>query len=389
MGTQDQDSGRVLPLTSAITFLGFLDTHLLIPVIALYASQLGAGTGMVGLIVGLYSIVNTPANIIFGRLIDRVGHAVPLTVGLIGDVISMILYSFARNPVHLALVRVLHGISGAIVAPSTMSLMARHSTSEGRGRAMSFYGMALASASLVGYPLSGVIATRLGYSALFFFGASVVALAVLVSFMLPHHAFAATGARAHGNTLGGVRALITRRSLMPSYAAVFAQYFTFGGVVTLLPLRVEALGMGPLEVGVLLAAFSALFVIIQLPSGAISDRVGRRVPMVAGLGCVIVSLTALPSLSGLPLLMVAMATYGVGYGLVFPSISALIADHTNAEERGLATGLFHALLTAGVAIGAPVMGWLGGLTGTGIGLVLTAIPMLLALVVALRFGRRP
>jgi len=109
--------------------------------------------------------------------------------------------------------------------------------------------------------------------------------------------------------------------------------------------------------------------------------------MVAGLVCVIVSLTALPSFSGLPLLMVAMATYGVGYGLLFPSISALIADHTNAEERGLATGLFHALLTAGVAIGAPVMGWLGSLTGTGIGLVLTAIAMLPVLVVALRFVR--
>lgn len=387
MGAQEQHSGRVVPVVSAITFLGFLDTHLLIPVIALYASGLGAGIGVVGLIVGLYSIVNTPANIIFGRLIDRAGHRAPLRAGLSGDVISMILYAFSLNPLHLGLVRVLHGISGALVAPSTMSLMARHSTSEGRGRAMSFYGMALASASLVGYPLSGVIATSFGYSALFFFGASVVGLAVLLSFMLPHNAFAATVAMAHGNTLGGVRALITRRSLMPSYAAIFAQYFTFGGVVTLLPLRVEALGMGPLEVGVLLATFSALFVIIQLPSGAISDRVGRRVPMVAGLICVIVSLTALPSLSGLPLLIVAMAVYGTGYGLVFPSISALIADHTNAEERGLATGLFHALLTAGVAIGAPVMGWLGGLTGTGIGLVLTAIPMLLALVVALRFGR--
>lgn len=252
---------------------------------------------------------------------------------------------------------------------------------------MAFYGMAVASASLVGYPLSGVIANRFGYSALFFFGASVVALAVLLSFMLPHHVFAATSARAHGNTLGAVRALITRRSLMPSYAAIFAQYFTFGGVVTLLPLHVEPLGMGPLEIGVLLATFSALFVITQLPSGAISDRVGRRVPMVAGLACVIVSLTALPSLSGLPLLFVAMAVYGIGYGLMFPSMSALIADHTNAEERGLATGLFHALLTAGVAIGAPVMGWLGSLTGTGIGLVLTAISMLLALVVALRFVR--
>ena len=370
-----------------ITFLGFLDTHLLIPVIALYASGLGAGIGVVGLIVGLYSIVNTPANIIFGRLIDRVGHRAPLKGGLIGNVISMLLYAAAQNPFHLALVRAIHGLSGALVAPSTMSLVAHHSAGQRRGRSMAFYGMAVASASLVGYPLSGVIATRLGYSALFFLGASLVGVAVLLSFMLPHHAFAATSARAHGNTLGAVRALITRRSLLPSYTAIFAQYFTFGGVVTLLPLHVEALGMGPLEVGMLLATFSALFVITQFPSGAISDRMGRLLPMLAGLLCVIGSLAALPIVYSLTWLIVAMAIYGVGYGLMFPSISALIADHTNAEERGLATGLFHALLTAGVAIGAPVMGWLGGFTGTGIGLVLTAIPMLLALVVALRFVR--
>jgi len=244
MGAQEQHGRRVVPIVSAITFLGFLDTHLLIPVIALYASGLGAGMGVVGLIVGLYSIVNTPANIIFGRLIDRVGHRAPLRAGLSGNFISMILYAFSRNPLHLALVRALHGLSGALVAPSTMSLVAHHSAGQRRGRSMAFYGMAVASASLVGYPMSGVIATRLGYSALFFFGASVVGLAVLLSFMLPHHAFAATSARAHGNTLGAVRALITRRSLMPSYAAIFAQYFTFGGVVTLLPLHVEALGMG-------------------------------------------------------------------------------------------------------------------------------------------------
>jgi MFS family permease len=51
---------------------------------------------MVGLIVGLYSIINTPANIVFGRLIDRVGHSAPLIGGLIGNVFSMILYAFAR-----------------------------------------------------------------------------------------------------------------------------------------------------------------------------------------------------------------------------------------------------------------------------------------------------
>ena len=48
-----------------ITFVGFLDTHLLIPIIALYAAQLGASVSVVGLIIGLYSIANAPSNIFF------------------------------------------------------------------------------------------------------------------------------------------------------------------------------------------------------------------------------------------------------------------------------------------------------------------------------------
>lgn len=390
MGASKKHSKRVLPVISAITFLGFLDTHLLIPVIALYASSVGASMGMVGLIVGLYSIINTPANIVFGRLIDRVGYKAPLIGGLIGNVFSMVLYAFTRSPLHLALVRILHGVSGALVAPSTMSIIANYSVSDRRGRSMSFYGMALASASLIGYPLSGLIADRLGFTVLFFFGASAVGVGILLSLMLPGSSRKeVTDSRpAKSESPQKLKSLLTRKGLVPSYAAVFAQYFTFGGVVTLLPVHVERLGMGAFEVGMLLAAFSAMFVVTQLPSGAISDRAGRLPPIVVGLLCATLSLTLLPLLSSFPLLAVSMAVYGAGYGFLFPSISALVTDHTNMEERGLATGLFHALLTAGVAIGAPLMGWVGSLVGTGTGLLITPIPVLFALVIALVFLRR-
>lgn len=390
MGASKKRSKRVLPVISAITFLGFLDTHLLIPVIALYASTVGASMGMVGLIVGLYSIINTPANIVFGRLIDRVGYKAPLIGGLIGNVFSMVLYAFTRSPLHLALVRILHGVSGALVAPSTMSIIANYSVSDRRGRSMSFYGMALASASLIGYPLSGLIADRLGFTVLFFFGASAVGVGILLSLMLPGSSRKeVTNSRpAKSESLQKVKSLLTRKGLVPSYAAIFVQYFTFGGVVTLLPVHVERLGMGAFEVGMLLAAFSAMFLVTQFPSGAISDRAGRLPPIIVGLLCVILSLTVLPLLSSFSLLAVSMALYGAGYGFLFPSISALVTDHTNMEERGLATGLFHALLTAGVAIGAPLMGWVGSLVGTGIGLLITPIPVLFALVIALAFLRR-
>ncbi len=382
---QPQDR-RVLPITSIVTFLGFLDTHLLIPVIALYASGLGASVGIIGLIIGLYSITNTPANILFGRLIDRVGYKVPLIAGLIGDALSMFFYSLCRLPVHMALVRAFHGASGAVVGPATMSITADYSGRAEKGRAMGFYGMSLAAATLVGYVLGGVvIAPRLGYKAVFLFGAVLLAIGVVLSLLLPgsKQRGGMIAKTSLGEGLKQVKGLLGRKGLTISYCAIFAQYFTFGGVVTLLPIYVKNLGMEAFHVGMLLAAFAVMFIIAQFPSGALSDKVGRLIPTIAGLSLGIVSLVILPSLATFPLLAAVVALYGLAYGILFPSISALVADHTLPEERGLATGLFHALLTAGIAVGAPVIGWVGEWVGVQMGLVLAPVIMVLALVLAL------
>ena len=88
------------------------------------------------------------------------------------------------------------------------------------------------------------------------------------------------------------------------------------------------------------------------------------------------------------MLAVSTALYGTAYGILFPSISALVADHTIPEESGLATGIFHALLTAGVAIGAPVMGWVGGTLGVQLGIILSAGILVVALVVALAIRKK-
>jgi len=388
-GLKQSQLRRVLPITSVVTFLGFLDTNLLIPVMALYAYELGAGVGITGLIVGLYSITNTPANIFFGRLIDRLGYKAPLVAGLIGDALSMFLYSLCRLPVHLALVRALHGGSGGLVGPATMSIFAG-SDGTAKGRAMAFYGIALSTATLVGFGLSGVIASRLGYNALFFFGAILLTIGVLLSLLLPasKERNSTTTKISLGETLKQVKGLLGRKGLTVAYGSIFAQYFTFGGVVTLLPIYMNELGMETFHVGMLLAIFAIMFIISQLPSGALSDKVGRLVPTICGLSLGIVSLVILPSMATFPLLAVAMALYGTGYGLLFPSISTLVADHTASEERGLATGIFHALLTAGVAIGAPAMGWVAEGIGVKLGLLFTPAIMVLILAVALLALRR-
>ncbi|MDY6918565.1 MAG: MFS transporter [Chloroflexota bacterium] len=374
---------NAFPAGYLVTSLGFIDTHLLIPVVALYAVSLGAGVGVTGLIIGLYSIANTPANLFFGRLVDRAGYKRPLVLGLVGDAIAMFCYAMCRLPLHLAFVRVFHGITGGVVGPATMSATVEHAAASRKGRVMGLYGSAMAAATLLGYGLGGVMASKGGFHLVFYVGSGLLLAAALVSMLMPgmkKPVVAAKTSMAHD--LRRMVGLLRRRGLVTSYWSIFTQYFAFGAVVTLLPLYVKSLGLEALHVGLLLGIFAVTFFVLQFPSGTLSDRVGRRLPITSGLGLCVVALVAMPAFGTLAVLGLVMALYGAAYALIFPSISALVAEHTSSEERGSATGIFHALLTVGVAIGAPVMGAVAQYAGIRLGLALCSSVAALALLIA-------
>jgi len=374
-----------------ITFVGFLDTHLLIPIMALYAVQLGARVGIVGLIIGFYSMTNAVANIFFGRVIDRVGAKVPLTFGLLGDALAMFSYSLCRSPFHLILVRLFHGISGGIVGPATMSITAANTTSRRGGRSMAFYGMSLAAATLVGYLVSAMLASRVGYEFVFYVGALMLVSGSVATLLIPKRARRPLApSESFKAALGKIVGLMKRKGLCASYSSVFAQYFAFGGVVTLLPLYLRSLGMEVFHTGMLLVTFAITFIALQVPSGILSDKLGRRIPVAVGLCLCVVSLAILPTLETIPTLISVMVLYGTSYALIFPSISAMVADYTTPEERGRATGVFHALLTVGVAIGAPLMGWVAEAIGIKWGLALSSSAAIMAIpIVLISLRRRP
>ena len=87
-------------------------------------------------------------------------------------------------------------------------------------------------------------------------------------------------------------------------------------------------------------------------------------------------------------LAMTMALYGAAFGLLFPSVSAMIADQALPEERGMASGIFHALLTAGVAIGAPAMGGIGSIMGVEMGLTLSPVILVIALGMSLTISKK-
>ena len=370
----------------AATMLGTMDSNALVPIIALYAQSVGADLLQIGIIVGLFSAVHAPANLFFGRIADRFGRKLPLEVGLLWDAVSLFLYSLATTPLLLALVRISHGVGSGLVGPSSMALVADNSPSERKGRAMALYGMSLALAVVIGFAIAGPIVARLGYATLFY----VLSAGLLLGFVIATSISESPHVGVAGMPWRRLISYATQPSPAAGFASIFSLYFILGAFVALVPLHLQAeLGYGPLAVGLSFTAFAILSLLLHYPAGILADRFGAATPAMVGLVAVALAMACIPLLRDLPSLLILMALFGVGHGFVFPSASALVSRGADPEQHGVVTGLFYALLVAGVAVGAPIMAAVASQSNYGTGIWASAFASLLGIGFLLRaFLRR-
>jgi MFS transporter, DHA1 family, multidrug resistance protein len=342
----------------AAVFCYFLSFHALLPIITPFALSVGASVGVAGLIAGAYSAVNLLGNLGAGYWTDRLGRRLPLVGGLVTVGLALLLYPLASNPQTLLWVRILHGLGAAFVAPASLSYIGDTADPGGRARAMAVYGASIGLTTLIGPPLAGVLQDRFGYTAVFVPLAAVTLLVALPAFALTQESLPGA-ARSPG---GQVRQVLARRRLFVAYAATFCLLFSLGTLIVFVPLAGEELGFRAAQTGLLFASFALAAILIQvLPVGRASDRVGREPLIMLGLAVLMGALLLLPALRQWATWMGAMFLYGIGFGLLFPAMTALIADESEPQTRGTASGVFTAVFSLGASVGtgsAGAMVWL-------------------------------
>jgi len=342
----------------AVVFVSFFDNHSLLPLIAPYAKSLGASVALVGLIVGAYSAVNLLGNLGAGYWMDRVGRRTPLVAGLAIVGGALALYPFTTDPVALLALRVVHGLGAGLTSPASLAYIGDTASPKTRGRAMALYGVAIGLTVLIGPPLAGAIRDRFGYASVFAMLSALMFLVVVPAYTVIGESLAQTTARANANPLR----LLRNRRLGLAYSSAFCLMFSLGGLIVFLPLTGQELGLTSSRVGMLFASFALAAIIIQvLPFGRMSDRWGRERAMMLGLALIAIGLFLLAAMRQWETLLVAMFVYGVGFGFLFPAMTALIADETAPQTRGTASGIFTAVYSLGVTVGtsgAGALAWL-------------------------------
>lgn len=152
------------------------------------------------------------------------------------------------------------------------------------------------------------------------------------------------------------------------------------------------LGASMLAVGVVEGIAEATASIVKVFSGVLSDRLGRRKPLVVlGYALAAASKPLFPLAGSVPLVLVARFMDRVGKGIRGAPRDALIADVTPAAVRGAAYGLRQALDTVGAVLGPLAAIGLMILLASDIRAVLwvAVVPAILSVVVLVLFVREP
>lgn len=360
---------RTLRVARLVVFVAFLDLFIQFPVVAPYLESLGAGPALVGAVVGAYSGANLVGNVAAGLALDRWGRRRPTLLGLAVSGLALMGYALVRSPLQLLGVRVVHGLATAALSPGAFALLGDASPGDRRGRVMGVSGALIALAAVVGPPLGGLLRDLWGFGAVFLVGGGLM-LAVALAF-----------ARWAEETAEGVLrspsrgvwreapGLLVRPRLLGAYLAALGLTLGLGTLVAYLPLRMEAFGASGVGAGSAFTAYALVAMAMMLgPGGRWSDRRGRAIPLALGLGISALALGVLAEAPGVGGALGGMALFGLGFGLLFPAVTALVADASALRERGTAFGLFYAVYSLGAMLGSALAGVVAEQAGIGSGL---------------------
>ena len=131
----------------------------------------------------------------------------------------------------------------------------------------------------------------------------------------------------------------------------------------LVPLYLAAHGASVSQVGIVAAAYPAVWGVGQLATGALSDRIGRRPPIVAGMVIQGAALAFLAANATFWSALSAAVVLGIGTALVYPALIAAVSDSVPPRGRARAVGTYRFWRDAGLVAGALLVGLVADAVG--------------------------
>jgi len=143
------------------------------------------------------------------------------------------------------------------------------------------------------------------------------------------------------------------------FAAFFSSYLR----IPVMPLLAATLGAGPAQVGIINGAFMLTAGLLSIPAGLLADRIGRTVPIIAGISATAASSLLVTQCQQPGQIAAAYVLFGVGLAAFAPGMLSLVADVMPPQRLGQAYGWYTTAIYIAMTLGPASGGYLAKTIG--------------------------
>jgi MFS family permease len=320
-----------------------------------FLAELGADEVVIGLIVAASALASIAIRPAVGTALDRRGRRPAILVGGMLNAISVPLY-FTVGSVGpwLVAVRILHGLSAALLFTSISTYGADQVPEERRTRGVTLFAASSMLPAAIGGWVGDLVLAAGGFHGVLFAALGFATTALLLSIPLPEQR-PVRADLAPARPRGAFRRALTQRSLLPLWHLTLWVGIALTGYSTFMRTYVDDTGIG--SVGLFFLTYACTAVALRLFFSWVPDRVGRPWVLYPSLGAIAAGYLTLAFGSSTASIALAGVLCGGGLGYVYPLIFAGVVDRSSAEERGSAMAAFSLFFDAGALVGSPLLGW--------------------------------
>ncbi|MBW1989819.1 MAG: MFS transporter [Deltaproteobacteria bacterium] len=330
-------------LFAAVTGVGIV-----VPLLPVYADQLGASGFFIGLIFGAFSLSRTACLPAFGKWSDKSGRKPFLVAGLFLYAVASMGFMAADGVAALVLVRFFQGAASAMIVPVAQAYVGEITPMGKEGLSMGLFNISMFASLSLGPLLGGVVRDQWGIQAAF----SAMLVLSLFSCGLCLALLPPVKKEPRMELTRpplSYRVLLENRCIV-GLTAFRTAYTTCVGVVwSFLPVyAAHRFQLSSSQVGVLIMMGVLVAGMLQTPMGWVADRADKRLLVAAGGVCVLASVLLFLPAGGFWGLFRANTLFGVGGGVSTPALMALTVQEGKKTQS---MGSVMAILTMGHSLG--------------------------------------
>lgn len=312
--------------------------------------DLGISLAMVGLLSTFQSAEQLLFQLPGGIITDKIGRRKIILFGTFLRFFPPIIYLVATNWEHILLATIINA-STSIYNPALEAIVADSLPSRQRGTGYGAYRMITSMPRVFMPTVGGIVMDAYGYSAGVKIFNVLTMVFVLIMLIVRMKLITETLASSHSKRSTKTTfsdALHVPRSIWAMMAVATIGGFAIRMIQQLTPLFArEVLGLSNTEIGIASTALSLTSTLLIMPSGLISDRVGRKPLILIAEAITPLTTFAIPYVNGFLMYLGLQIATGVGSALGGrhmgfsggPAWQALISDYVPSERRGTVMGL--------------------------------------------------